>query len=81
MTEQREKIYEALCALCDACDLEGDSGTEDLFLIIAEAFSERNVSEMDLSREQSHAEGCMLNMIGLMSRKIENSLDSMFKKV
>ncbi len=80
MTEQSTRIYEALHILCDACDLEGDSGTEDLFLILAEAFSERNVSEIGRYREQSHEEGCMMNMIGPMTRVIEKSLDAMFQK-
>ena len=71
MSNQTEKIYGALESLCDALDLgRSESSTERLFLILMEAFNKTNAREMEKIRQESHGDGLMMDMSGLMADKI-----------
>jgi hypothetical protein len=71
MNNQTEKICEALNSLCDVLDLgRSESSTERLFFILARAFDDLNVQEMETVRQISHDEGLCYDMCGSMADKI-----------
>lgn len=71
MNEQTDAIYKALNALCKALDLNGESGTEELFLILATVFDDENTEEMEAIRQDSNNEGLMYNMLWPIAEKIK----------
>jgi hypothetical protein len=79
ISERNEIIYDALTASCDALELKGESGTEDLFLIFSAAFSKANVKEMNAEMKASHKVGLGYNMLGPMADHIEIAMEKQLK--
>jgi hypothetical protein len=71
MTTDREKVIGALDSLCDVLELgRFESSTERLFSILASAFDDLNVQEMEYVRQASHDEGLCYDMRGGMADRV-----------
>lgn len=75
MDNRTENIYSALTALCASLGLSGESGTEELFIILSSVFDNDNFEEMELIRQKSNADGLMYNMLWPMTEKIKDVAD------
>jgi hypothetical protein len=72
ISEQR-KIDEALNALMKACGFSGESGTEEMFWVLAEAVG-RVIEDWDSVVGASHREGLCYNVNAWLSDEISKSV-------
>jgi hypothetical protein len=77
MNSRTDKIYAALNQFCDALDLRrSESSTERLFLVLATAFNQNNVTQMESVLEESHEESLCYDMRGPIADTIQEALAS-----
>jgi hypothetical protein len=71
LAPDREGIFKALDAMCDALHLgRAESSTAELFDILADAFSSEPVSAMFDLLDESHEDGLCYDMRGPMTDSI-----------
>lgn len=78
--QKEENVYRALDSLCKALELRGESGTERLFILLANVFDDENYAEMHNILEQSHADGLCYNMLFPITERIISNHEAKYVK-